>query len=120
MKARLQRPRYTVIVDFGRGSIKMARAESAGEAARFDGITQIPLPRGEDESAEIDEATIAELIGAEVRRLGWRGMPAACLLSRAATSTQSFLFPSPMPFTLVWTPRAPDFTAARQLALDSA
>ena len=93
----------TVVVDFSRGSIKMALAESAGEAVRFRGITRMQVPRGPDgeqeSSAEqIDRHTarIAELVRAEVGRRGWQGFPAACLLSGAATSTQSFLLP-PMP-----------------------
>ncbi|MFT5052297.1 MAG: hypothetical protein ACI8QZ_003730, partial [Chlamydiales bacterium] len=40
----------TVIVDFSRGSIKMALAETAGEAARFRGITSIVMPREDDKS----------------------------------------------------------------------
>lgn len=89
------RRRQTVVVDFSRGSIKMAAAESAEEAVRFRGITQIPLTQTGD-LGELGDAEIASLIGKEVKRRGWLGMPAACLLSGSATSTQTFLSP-PMP-----------------------
>lgn len=93
MKRFWNRQSPTIVLDFTRGSIKLAAAESAGEAARFRGITRIPIPRGEDTQAEPDDLEVARLIGEEVRRRGWQGMQAACLLSRSATSTQSFLFP---------------------------
>jgi type IV pilus assembly protein PilM len=85
--------RPTIVVDFSRGSIKMAAAETAGEAVRFKGMTYIPLPHDEKEPGV---AELARLIGAEVKAHGWQGLDCACLLSRSATSTQSFLFP-PMP-----------------------
>jgi len=86
--------RSTVVVDLSRGSIKLAVAQATGEAVRFRGITRIGLPAEEVDQAEPDPAQIARLIRAEVDRRGWRGMPAACLLSGGATSTQSFLVPS--------------------------
>lgn len=98
MKILARQPR-TVVVDFSRGSIKMAVAETAAEAVRFRGITRIPLPsQGDGDEAQVRDETsaIVEAIRAEVLRRGWGGMPAACLLSGAATSTQSFAFP-PMP-----------------------
>jgi len=87
---------YTVVVDFSRGSIKMAAAESACEAVRFRGITQLDFAQDADDPEDQSAAELAWRIGDEVRRRGWSGMRAACLLSRTATSTQSFLFP-PMP-----------------------
>lgn len=101
----MRRPRSqrTVVVDFGRGSIKMALAESAGEAVRFHGITRLSFHEGPEDTGgwgrraqDLDSARVVECLRAEVERRGWRGMPAACLLSGSATSTQSFLFP-PMP-----------------------
>jgi type IV pilus assembly protein PilM len=91
---RLAHKRQTVIVDFSRGSIQMAVAESACEAVRFRAITRIRLPDEGDEAQR--DACIARRIREEVQRRGWSDMPAACLLSGSATSTQSFLFP-PMP-----------------------
>ena len=85
--------RRTVVVDFSRGSIKMAAAETAREAARFRGITLIPLPREEPDQAQLGSSEIALQIGEQVKRNGWVGMPCACLLSGSATSTQSFPFP---------------------------
>ncbi|MFT5052405.1 MAG: type IV pilus assembly protein PilM, partial [Chlamydiales bacterium] len=84
----------TVIVDFSRGSIKMALAETAGEAARFRGITSIVMPREDDKSEANDSGWIAARIKEAVQRQGWAGMPCACLLSGSATSTQSFQFPA--------------------------
>jgi type IV pilus assembly protein PilM len=94
MGATWKRQRQTVVVDLGRGSIKLAAAEAAGEAVRFHGITRLPLSAAESERGEVDPAELASRIGAEVERRGWRGMPAAGLLSGSTTSTQSFLFPS--------------------------
>ena len=37
------RPRDSIVVDFGRGTIKLAASRSAGEAVRFRGITSISL-----------------------------------------------------------------------------
>lgn len=75
----------------------MALAESAGEAVRFRGITRIPVhrsaSRGPDDTSHVDVSRVAELLRGEVQRHGWQGLPAACLLSGAATSTQSFLMP---------------------------
>ena len=89
-----------MVVDFSRGSIKMALAESACEAVRFRGITRFDEgpgePDGPGEVTALDTQRIVDLIRPEVQRRGWRGLPAACLLSGAATSTQSFQFP-PMP-----------------------
>lgn len=82
-----------MVVDLGRGSIKMAAAEAAGESVRFHGITRLSLSSEDGQRAEPDPAELARRIGAEVERRGWRGMRAACLLSGSATSTQSFLFP---------------------------
>lgn len=100
---RRTRKQQTVVIDFGRGAIRMALAESAGEAVRFRGITQVDLPQRPDDPEgsrlsveELDPDTIAAYLAEEVERNGWRGLPAACLLSGSATSTQSFLFP-PMP-----------------------
>jgi type IV pilus assembly protein PilM len=98
MRSFRRKRRLTVVVDLGRGSIKMAAAESAGEAARFRGMTLIALVREDSAAGEPEDMEIARRIGELVERRGWRGLPAACLLSGAATSTQSFLFP-PMPDT---------------------
>ncbi len=92
------RKQGTVVVDFSRGSIKMALAESACEAVRFHGITRIPLQRrapveSGDMGSEFDAETIVGCIRRNVQRRGWQGLPAACLLSGSATSTQSFLLP---------------------------
>ena len=95
MRGSRARKRRTVVVDYGRGSIKIALAESAQEAVRFHGIKEIPVPRG-SASSDDSAAFAAELLEAEIGRRGWRGMRGACLLSGAATSTQSFIFP-PMP-----------------------
>ncbi len=96
MKRRVSKNRRTVIVDFSRGSIKMALAETACEAVRFRGITVLPSSaEGEDSPAD-DHSEVVARIRDEVHRNGWKGMPCACLLSRSATSTQSFAFP-PMP-----------------------
>ena len=95
MRGTRARKRRTVVVDYGRGSIKIALAETAHEAVRFHGIKEIPVPRGSASSDDGRELA-AELLQAEIGRRGWRGMNGACLLSGAATSTQSFLFP-PMP-----------------------
>jgi type IV pilus assembly protein PilM len=95
MSGRKHARRRTVVVDFGRVSVKMAVAETAAEAVRFDGITRIAVPRAQDARGS-SETELARRIGEEVQRRGWQGMRAACLLSGAATSTQSFLFP-PMP-----------------------
>jgi type IV pilus assembly protein PilM len=89
-----QERRRTVVVDFSRGSIKMALAETACEAVRFRGITTILAPRDEESDEIRDPNWIAERIKEEVRNKGWIGMRCACLLSRAATSTQSFQFPA--------------------------
>jgi len=91
----------TVVVDLGRRSVRMAVAESAAEAVRFDGVTRIALARPKDSRsaaplAGSDSDELVRRVRAEVERRGWRGMPAACLLSGSATSTQSFLLP-PMP-----------------------
>jgi type IV pilus assembly protein PilM len=86
--------RRTVVVDLGRVSAKLAVAETAAEAVRFHGITRIALPQPQEGRARADAAEIARRIGEVVRRRGWQGMRAACLLSGSATSTQSFLFPS--------------------------
>lgn len=93
MKLR-QSQKHTVVVDFSRGSINMAAAESAGEAVRFRGITQLRISQEDDGAGEPSDGEIAARIGDEVRRRGWQGMPSACLLSRSVTSTQSFLFPA--------------------------
>lgn len=82
-----------VVVDLSRGSIKLALAQAAGEAVRFQQITAISPPLEGDTAFGSDDGTIALLMKQEVERNGWRGLRAACLLSRAATSTQSFLFP---------------------------
>ncbi|MFT5051540.1 MAG: type IV pilus assembly protein PilM, partial [Chlamydiales bacterium] len=100
MSSKLQTRQRTVVVDFSRGSIKMALAETACEAVRFQGITTILVPRASGETAANGEIAvgstdwIADQIKNEVRRKGWGGMPCACLLSRTATSTQSFQFPA--------------------------
>ncbi len=46
MRGTRARKRRTVVVDYGRGSIKIALAETAHEAVRFHGIKEIPVPRG--------------------------------------------------------------------------
>lgn len=90
-----------MVVDLGRRSVKMAVAEAAAEAVRFDGMTRVALPKSSDgrNSGETSVGDTEELVGrirAEVERRGWQGMRAACLLSGSSTSTQSFLLP-PMP-----------------------
>ncbi|MEM7310238.1 MAG: pilus assembly protein PilM [Planctomycetota bacterium] len=92
MRAPTARRRPTVVVEFSRGSIRLAAAESAGEAVRFRGMTEVRLPTRDGEVFDDDE--LVGRIGEEVVRHGWRGLRAACLLSRSATSTQSFLFPA--------------------------
>lgn len=94
MKFLRRKDGHTIVVDFSRGSINMAAAESAGEAVRFRGITQVPMPQPDESGYDPDE--VVRRIAAEVKRRGWQGMPSACLLSRSATSTQTFQFP-PMP-----------------------
>ena len=74
----------------------MAAAETAGDAVRFRGITQLALAREGEDHEGLGDAEIAPRMAEEVKRRGWRGMPCACLLSGSATSTQSFLLP-PMP-----------------------
>ena len=96
MKALRTKPKRTIVVDFGRGSIKIALAESAGEAVRFREITAIPMGAEHGEDDQLDNPHLVERLREVVKRRGWRGMRAGCLLSRSATSTQSFLFP-PMP-----------------------
>lgn len=91
-RASSRRPRM-VVVDLSRGSIKLALAESAGEAVRFHQITAISPPHDGESAYGADDSTVALLLRQEVERNGWRGLKAACLLSRAATSTQSFHFP---------------------------
>lgn len=88
--------RRTVVVDLGRGSIKLAVAESSHDAVRFEGITEIRIPRGNASNPAEPNALAVELLRTEVERRGWRGMPSACILSGAATSTQSIMLP-PMP-----------------------
>ncbi len=85
----------TVVVDFSRGAIKMALAETAGEAVRFYGITSIDVPTSESgELPELDSAVLVKRLGREVERLGWKGRRAACLLPGSATISQSFRLPS--------------------------
>jgi type IV pilus assembly protein PilM len=88
-----RKPKQTVVVDLSRGTLKMAAAESAGEAVRFLGMTSIPLPVAEDAEVRIDDPELVELIRQVVKDHGWEKLPAACLLSRSVTSTQSFVFP---------------------------
>lgn len=97
MRTSWKRKQQMVVVDASRGSIKLAAAEVAGEAVRFHGITHISIKSGESQAGGLAPAEIADRIRAEVERRKWRGMPAACLLSGNATSTQSFLFPSMPP-----------------------
>ena len=86
----------TVVVDLGRGSIKLAVAESRLDAVHFHGITEIRIPSLNANDAVDQDSLAAELLKAEVARHGWSGMQAACILSGAATSTQSIMLP-PMP-----------------------
>lgn len=95
MKLRSNAPRQTVVIDFRRHYIWLVATETAGEAVRFSGMTQILVP-DEEVFNGADPAWIAERIRREVRAHGWSGYPAACLLSQSETSTQSFNFP-PMP-----------------------
>lgn len=95
MKSFRKRHRHTIVVELGRGSIKMAAAETAGEARRFRGITKVALPE-EGNLQEDGLAEVAEQLRAEVLRHGWHGAPAACLLSQRSTSTHTYLLP-PMP-----------------------
>jgi type IV pilus assembly protein PilM len=85
----------TVVIDIGRNSVKMAAMETVGEAARFRGMTRVALPQGVNFD-EVDLVEIADRIRLEVNRQGWRGLPAACLLSQSSTSTHTFWLP-PMP-----------------------
>ena len=94
MSNRTKRSGRKVVVDLGRGEIKLALAETASEAVRFTDISRIDVDRGA--TGEVDSDLVQAAIRAEVQKRGWQGMPAACLLSGQATSTQSFLFP-PMP-----------------------
>ena len=86
----------TVVVDLGRGSIKLAVAESKHDAVRFHGITEIRIPQGGGEHPTASDDAAVELLRAEVEKRRWRGMPGACILSGVATSTQSIMLP-PMP-----------------------
>lgn len=95
MKPRRNKSRQTVVVDIGRGLIKMAASELAGDAVRFHGITNIALAEGVN-FEDADLATVAEQMRVEVDRNGWAGYPAACLLSQRSTSTHTYLLP-PMP-----------------------
>jgi type IV pilus assembly protein PilM len=87
--------RPTVVVDIGRNSVKMAAMEAVGEAARFQGMTRVALPQDANFD-QVDLVEIADRIRAEVHRNGWKGLPAACLLSQSSTSTHTFWLP-PMP-----------------------
>lgn len=85
-----------VVVDLSRESIKLAVAESACQAVRFQQITAITPPLEGEPDHPADDATLAALIRNEINQKGWTGMRAACLLSAASTSTQSLVLP-PMP-----------------------
>lgn len=95
MKSFRKRHRHTIVVDIGRGSIKMAAAETAGEARRFRNISKVAVPQ-EDVLEEDGLAKVVEQLRAEVLKNGWNGAPAACLLSQRSTSTHTYLLP-PMP-----------------------
>ena len=84
----------TLVVELGRESIRMALAETAGDAVRFHGMTEITL-EGVDvyECEDAERQLVVDCLRLETRRHGWGGRRAACLLSGDATSTQSFAFP---------------------------
>lgn len=75
----------------------MAATETAGEAVRFRGITQVPLTN-DFQMMEGEPASIISRLKAAVEENGWNGLPASCLLSGSVISTQSFQFPK-MPET---------------------
>ena len=87
-------PKQMLVIDISRGSIRMAACETAGEAVRFRTITAIPLPHDSGGDGRANDATIVQLLRREVERNGWYDMRAVCLLSRSATSTQSFVLPA--------------------------
>lgn len=87
-------PRQRLVIDISRGSIKLAACETAGEAVRFRSMTAIPLPHDAGADGRLDDSVVVGLIRREVERNGWFDMRAVCLLSRSATSTQSFVLPA--------------------------
>ena len=92
-RLRKRRPQL-IVVDLSRGSIKLAAAEMACEAVRFEQITVVSPPREGESGHPVDDGTLSAMIRQEVDRNGWKGMRAACLLSQGATSTQSFVLPA--------------------------
>ena len=88
------KPKEMLVIDISRGSIRLAACETAGEAVRFRTITAIPLPHEPRPAGRADDDTLIKIIRREVERNGWQDMRAVCLLSKSATSTQSFEFPA--------------------------
>ena len=93
MRARTRQTRR-VVIDLRQKRLALALAETAGDAVRFYDITRIEVP---DEVLQRQDDDIVEFLGETLRReveaRNWQGMPAACLLSGEATSTQSFQLP---------------------------
>jgi len=91
MPAKKGAPRK-VIVDIGRGYIKMAATQTAGEAVRFTGITQVQLPAG-TQLGETDLTAVIHRLKEVVVQQGWSGYSTDCLLSGSVVSTQSMILP---------------------------
>jgi len=92
MKSAAKGKPSAVVLDLGRGFIKMAATETAGEAVRFGGITQIPLADG-FQLMKDDLTSVIPKLRTAVEENGWNDLPATCLLSGSVISTQSFQFP---------------------------
>lgn len=89
-----RRRSHRVVVDLRRRSLALALAETAGEAVRFHDVTRVAIPDAVVEAGESEVAPFcAEALRREIELRGWQGLPAVCLLSGEATSTQSFQLP---------------------------
>ncbi len=89
----MNRKRHKLILDFSRGTVKVAETECAHGRVIFHDMALIPMPSGPTGENPLHNDEMAARIREVVVAHSWKGMETICLLSRSTTSTQTLNFP---------------------------